>query len=87
MPKLQRWIVASKTVDVLDPETRNRILELGGNLGGGWSQVHQHICVNQENKERIEEILREKGFEISEPCAHTVFHPDYYQAHEHEFVE
>lgn len=87
MPKLQRWIVASKTIEVLDAETQNRVLALGGNLGGGWNQVHQHICVNHENKERIEEILREKGFEISEAEGHAIFHPEYYQAHEQEFVK
>ena len=87
MPKLQRWIVASKTIDVLDPETLDEILALGGNLGGGWNQVHQHICVNHENKERIEAILLAQGFEISEPSARSIFHPDYFQAHEQEFVK
>jgi len=64
MPKLERWIVAQKTVQVLDAETINKIHELGGQIGGGWSLVHQHIYVTPSNKEKIEALLKEKGLEI-----------------------
>jgi hypothetical protein len=64
MPKLERWIVAQKMVQVLDAETIKRILELGGQIGGGWSLVHQHIYVTPANKEQIEALLKEKGLEI-----------------------
>ena len=64
MPKPERWIVAQKMVQVLDTETIKRILELGGQIGGGWSLVHQHIYVTPANKEQIETLLKKKGLEI-----------------------
>ena len=64
MPKCERWIVAQKMVEVLDAATIKKVLELGGQIGGGWNRIHQHICVNPENKERIEALLVEKGFEV-----------------------
>ena len=74
MPKLERWIVASKMVRVIDADTMKKILELGGQIGGGWCRIHQHICVNPENKEAIEILLREKGFEIT--AATDIGHPE-----------
>jgi phospholipid N-methyltransferase len=74
MPKLDRWIVASKMVHVIDADTMKKILELGGQIGGGWCHIHQHICVNPENKEVIERMLQEKGFEIT--TAAGVSHPE-----------
>ena len=76
MPKLERWLIASRMVPVLDSETINTILELGGNIGGGWCEIHQHVCVNARNKERIEELLRAKGFTVSTPSEHRVHHPE-----------
>jgi hypothetical protein len=64
MPKLERWIVASKMVEVLDKETLSKVLDDGGQIGGGWNRVHQHVLVNADNKERIEKILIENGYEI-----------------------
>jgi hypothetical protein len=64
MPKLERWIVAQKMVQVLDAETTRQILDLGGQIGGGWGLVHQHIYVTPTNKEQIETLLKEKGLEI-----------------------
>ena len=81
MPKMQRWIVASKMVEVLDKELLEGILEAGGQIGGGWCEIHQHICVNCDNKERIEALLRERGFSITSPDDHSVYHPDYYREH------
>ncbi|MEW6754211.1 MAG: hypothetical protein AB1505_25000 [Candidatus Latescibacterota bacterium] len=41
MPKLDRWIVASRMVEVLDRDTIRRILDLGGQIGGGVARpVH-----------------------------------------------
>jgi hypothetical protein len=74
MPKLDRWIVASKMVHVIDAETMKKILDLGGQIGGGWCRIHQHISVNPENKEAIESILQEQGFEIT--TASDVRHPE-----------
>ena len=64
MPKLERWIVAQKMVQILDAETTKQILELGGQIGGGWNLVHRHIYVTPANKEQIEALLKEKGLEI-----------------------
>ena len=41
MPKLERWIVASRMVNVLNKETINTILDIGGHIGGGWCEIHQ----------------------------------------------
>jgi phospholipid N-methyltransferase len=74
MPKLERWIVAQKMVSVIDADTLRKIIELGGQIGGGWCQVHQHINVNSENKEQIEKLLQEKGYEVV--SASTSRHPE-----------
>jgi hypothetical protein len=84
MPKLHRWLIASKTVDVFDHETLETIESLGGHVCGGWGEIHQHICVNKDNKERIEALLEAQGFSISYPEDHRIFHPEYYVAHEAE---
>lgn len=82
MPKLERWIIASKRIDMLGDDTRWRIELLGGQLGGGWDEVHQHICVNEHNKEAIERLLRAQGFTISTPAEHRVYHPECQIAHD-----
>jgi hypothetical protein len=74
MPKLERWIVAQKMVQVIDAETMKKILDLGGQIGGGWGRIHQHISVNSENKETIEKLLQEKGFELL--AASEIRHPE-----------
>ena len=84
MPKLERWLIASKMVAVLDGETINTILDLGGHIGGGWCEIHQHVCVNASNKEAIEDLLRQKGFTISTPSEHRVSHPECYRMEKNE---
>ena len=65
MPKLDRWIIASKMVKIFDKETLQEIINLDGHIGGGWCQIHQHISVNSGNKEKIEKLLTDKGFNTS----------------------
>ena len=84
MPKLHRWLIASKTVEVLDHETIEAIEALGGHICGGWGEIHQHICVNKDNKEHIEELLQAHGFSISYPEDHRIYHPEYHMAHDAE---
>jgi general stress protein YciG len=76
MPKLEKWIVASRKVAALDKETRAEIDRLGGQVGGGWTEVHRHILVNPENKEAIEDLLRENGYEVSAASDKSLRHPD-----------
>lgn len=76
MPKMERWIIASRMVQVLDRDTMGKILELGGQIGGGWCEVHQHVCVNQDNKERIEELLRNADYTVSYVSEHRILHPE-----------
>ncbi len=84
MPKLHRWLIASKTVEVLDHATIESIEAHGGHVCGGWSEVHQHICVNKDNKETIEALLETQGFTISYPEEHRIYHPDYHVVHDAE---
>ena len=89
MPKLQRWIIASKQLEVVDKETIEAIESIGGQIGGGWGEIHQHICVNKDNKEKIEDMLIAQGFTISVPSERRVCHPECEQvrnqkAHSHE---
>jgi hypothetical protein len=76
MPKLERWIVASKMIPVFDQETLHSIVALGATIGGGWSQVHQHVNVNVDNKEKIEELLRSRGYQVSDVSDQQVQHPE-----------
>ncbi len=76
MPKLDRWLVASKMVTVLDKETVRAILDLDGHIAGGWCEVHQHILVNADNKEKIEKLLSSKGYTVSSVSEHRVVHPE-----------
>ena len=76
MPKMERWIVASKMVPVFDHDTLKQIVALGGTIGGGWSQVHQHLNVNVDNKEKIEELLQSRGYEVSNVCDRRLQHPE-----------
>jgi hypothetical protein len=76
MAKMERWIVASKMVEVLDHDTLKEIVDLGATLGGGWSEVHQHIHVTPDNKEKIEAILLKRGYSLHTATDKTVRHPD-----------
>jgi hypothetical protein len=74
MPKCDRWIVAQKMVPVLEADMIGKIIKLGGQVGGGWNRIHQHICVNPDNKEAIESMLIEKGFEVA--ATSDIRHPE-----------
>ena len=74
MPKLSRWLVAQKRVEIFDTETKHRLLALGGHIGGGWNTVHQHVYVTPDNKEAIITMLTQQGFEMI-PCE-DVQHPE-----------
>jgi len=51
-------------VHVIDGETMKKILDLGGQIGGGWNRIHQHISINPDNRAAIEQLLLDKGFDI-----------------------
>lgn len=76
MPKLERWIIASKKIPVLSGEILSKIIDAGGEIGGGWCQIHQHILVNEKNKESIEKILRNENFDISDAGDSSIYHPE-----------
>jgi len=84
MPKLDRWIVASKMVEVFDRDTLKTLVQLGGQFGGGWCQVHQHICVNARNKEKIETLLAEKGYTVLPVSESKISYPS---CHAHRSME
>ena len=49
----------------------NAIEEIGGVVGGGWNEIHQHICVNKDNKEAIEAML----VGVDQDKIRSFFHP------------
>ena len=76
MARLERWIVASRLVPVLDEKTLMDIAALGANIGGGWCEVHQHIHITAENKEKVEQLLRDRGYTVVSATDPSVRHPD-----------
>lgn len=84
MTKLERWIVASRKVKVFDDETRAELDALGVSPGGGWDEVHRHLHVTPENKEKVEELLRAKGYTVAGPSDPCVEHPDMHEPHHRE---
>lgn len=66
MPKMSRWIVARKMVAVFPQEVLKELVELGANLGGGWCQVHQHLHVNPENREKVIALLEAHGYRVDD---------------------
>lgn len=76
MPHEDHWLVASKMIEVLDRETARAVLDHGGLIGGGWCEVHQHICVNESNREAVENLLHARGFTVSEASEYRVRHPE-----------
>ena len=72
MHDCERWLVAQKMIPVINPETMQKIINAGGQIGGGWNRIHQHICVNSLNSETIKELLYQDGFEVILPseCRH-----------------
>ncbi len=86
MPKMIRWIVAHKLVQVLDNDLIKSIMDAGGQIGGGWSQVHQHINVNVDNKEKIEQMLISKGYTVCCATEAEICHPECYK-HVHQIQE
>jgi len=63
--RLERWLVASRTVPAVDADTMSEILRLGGAPGGASCEVTQHLHVTAENKEGIEELLRDRGYTVA----------------------
>jgi hypothetical protein len=63
-------------VPVLDADTVKEIGQLGGGIGGGWCEVHQHIHVTPANKEQIEELLRSRGLTVLSATDPSIRHPD-----------
>ena len=76
MPKLEHWIIASKTTEVLTEEMVNALVKLGAVMGDGWYKTHQHVCVNPYNKEKIEDILRAAGYTVSYASEKRTPHPE-----------
>jgi hypothetical protein len=59
------WLVASRMLAVLDKDTLRAVLNAGGQTGGGWCEIHQHIGVDEGNREKIEEILRAANLTVT----------------------
>lgn len=87
MGKLEHWIIAARKADTLSPELCEDVMALGGLLGSSWEDAHQHVCVNQYNKEDIEALLCAAGCTVSyvseKPTLHPELHPKsiYHRAH------
>ncbi len=66
MPKLARWLIVSKKVDVFSKEVIDELQKMGVQFGGTHKLADQHIQVNHENKEKVEAFLIEHGYIVSE---------------------
>lgn len=76
MSKLEHWIIAAKKADALAPEIQDALKALGAIMGSSWNAAHQHICVNQYNKEDIEALLGAAGCSVSYVSEKSTLHPE-----------
>lgn len=68
-PENAHWLIASRMVGVLDKNTLREVLEAGGQIGGGWCEVHQHIHIEEQEREKVEEVLCAAHLTVT-PCGH-----------------
>ena len=66
-PESTSWIIASRMLPVLDRETLKAVFDAGGEVAGGWCEVHQHIRVDDGNKEQIRELLCAANLTVTAP--------------------
>lgn len=76
MAKLEHWIIAARKVEAVDQAVLDAIVPLGAVAGGGWNDTHQHICVNQYNKEDLEALLEDAGCTVSYVSEKSTLHPE-----------
>jgi|GEM_PF-1768179 len=90
MGKLEHWIIAAKKAYALPPDICEAITSLGAVMGSDWNDAHQHVCVNQHNKEEIEALLCASGCTVSYVSEKRTLHPElhpksiYHGAHSEE---
>lgn len=76
MGKLEHWIIAAKKADPLPPEITAAVTALGAIMGSSWNNAHQHVCVNQFNKEDIEALLEAADCTVSYVSETDTLHPE-----------
>lgn len=76
MPKLERWLIVAKNVEILTAEDIRVVDSMNAQMGGGWNKVHQHLNVNAENREAVETYFTTRGFEVVEASDKSFFHPE-----------
>jgi hypothetical protein len=70
------WFIVTREVNTIDKETEKEIIKAGAQIGGGWSEIHQHIYIDAINQNEAISILREKGYTVK-PLAETkMCHPE-----------
>lgn len=67
MPKLNRWIKATKKVPVFSHDLVESLTSLGVALAGGEFTIEQTLHVNPHNREKVIALLLENGYEVHEP--------------------
>lgn len=67
-PESAGWLIASRMLPVLDRDTLKAVFDAGGEVAGGWCEVHQHIRVDEGNREQIREVLRAANLTVTAPA-------------------
>lgn len=66
MPKLKRWIVASKQLPVFPEELIKTLTEYGVGLAGSDTLVSQTMHVNAKNREQVIALLEKNGYSVKD---------------------
>ena len=66
MPKLTRWLKASKEVPVFSHELSEKLSEMNVTFAGFSNTLVQNFHVNPKNKEKAVRLLEENGYKVEE---------------------
>lgn len=64
-PENAGWLVVSRMLPVLDNRTLATVVELGGQIAGGWCEVHQHVRVEPSIREVAMDLLHSANLTVT----------------------
>jgi hypothetical protein len=71
-----QWFIVAREVNTIDKETEVEIIKAGAQMGGGWSEIHQHVYIDPINQNSVISILREKGYTVQRLSETKMCHPE-----------